>query len=408
MTASPYAHRPWLASLRLLGAAAHGLPGAAAPRDPRHGGDRRPESSGDVVSRRDADLPGDQGSIRSPRDAARPHRASRKGDRVGIMLPNCPQYIIAAFAILRHGAIVVNINPSYTAREVLTVASDSGIRLLITLDALAPLRPRRARTRRPSSSIIVTSLAEYSAQAAAAAACRRHGDARPTRSPRSHAPDIFRVPIAPDDLAVLQYTGGTTGTPKGAMLTHANIFANVVQTEAFMYRDAEPRRGPLPARHPVLPHLRVHGRHDDRRLGRRAADTPSEVRCGPGAERACATFSPTYFPAVPTVFVSLLNHPKAKEYGLDKVRTFNSGGAPCPVEVIDQWERTFGRTLNEGYGLSETSPVTHSTPQLGRTQAGHDRRAGAAIRTSRSWISKPAITSCRSAKPASCASRGRR
>src|SRR5262249_59073885 len=78
----------------------------------------------------------------------------------------------------------------------------------------------------------------------------------------------------------------------------------------------------------------------------------------------------TSFQAVPTVFVSLLNHPKARQYGLDKVRTFNSGGAPCPVEVIEQWERTFGRTLNEGYGLSETSPVTHTTPQLARRKPG--------------------------------------
>jgi long-chain acyl-CoA synthetase len=70
------------------------------------------------------------------------------------------------------------------------------------------------------------------------------------------------------------------------------------------------------------------------------------------------------------VFVSLLNHPKVKQYGLDKVRTFNTGGAPCPVEVIEQWERTFGRTLNEGYGLSETSPVTHTTPQLAKRKPG--------------------------------------
>jgi long-chain acyl-CoA synthetase len=85
---------------------------------------------------------------------------------------------------------------------------------------------------------------------------------------------------------------------------------------------------------------------------------------------ALRDFRPTYFPAVPTVFVSLLNHPNVKDYGLEKVRTFNTGGAPCPVEVIEQWERTFGRTLNEGYGLSETSPVTHTTPQLARRKPG--------------------------------------
>jgi long-chain acyl-CoA synthetase len=79
---------------------------------------------------------------------------------------------------------------------------------------------------------------------------------------------------------------------------------------------------------------------------------------------------PTYFPAVPTVFVSLLNHPKVGEYGLDRVRLFNSGGAPCPVEVMEEWERRIGRPLNEGYGLSETSPVTHSTPQLAYRKMG--------------------------------------
>jgi long-chain acyl-CoA synthetase len=85
---------------------------------------------------------------------------------------------------------------------------------------------------------------------------------------------------------------------------------------------------------------------------------------------AIKEYRPTYFPAVPTVFVSLLNHPRVKEFGLENVKFFNSGGAPCPVEVIEQWERTIGRTLNEGYGLSETSPVTHSTPQLAIRKPG--------------------------------------
>jgi long-chain acyl-CoA synthetase len=85
---------------------------------------------------------------------------------------------------------------------------------------------------------------------------------------------------------------------------------------------------------------------------------------------AIRDFRPTYFPAVPTAYVSLLAHPRLKEFGLEKVRTFNSGAAPCPVDVIDRFERTVGRTLNEGYGLSETSPVTHTTPQLGIRKPG--------------------------------------
>ena len=282
-----------------------------------------------------------------------------KGDRVGIMLPNCPQYIAATFAILRLGAIVVNINPIYTAREVLSVATDSGMRALFTLDALAPLA-LGIRENTSLEWIVVTSLAEYSP----AAAPPPRIDGTLSLADLLAADAVLPlVPIAPDDLAVLQYTGGTTGTPKGAMLTHGNIFANLVQTEAFMYRT--PQRGE-PRYLLVIPYFHIYAFT----VGMMKAIwvgalqillpkyDPEQVL------NALRDFSPTYFPGVPTIFVSLLNHPKVKEYGLEKIRTFNSGGAPCPVEVLEQWERAIGRPLNEGYGLSETSPVTHTTAQL--------------------------------------------
>jgi long-chain acyl-CoA synthetase len=290
-----------------------------------------------------------------------------KGDRVGIMLPNCPQYLVAAFAILRHGAIVVNVNPSYTAREVLAIATDSGMRLLITLDILAPL-VLGIKEKTGIEHIVLTSTGEYSAQ-----------QAPPPQVPGATSltdwiasvdtPEILRVPIGPDDLAVLQYTGGTTGTPKGAMLTHRNLFANVVQTEAFMYRNRS--RGE--ARYVmVIPYFHIYaftvGMLKGVWVGALQIMIPKydveQVLVALRDRRA------TYFPAVPTIFVSLLSHPRAREFGLDKVRTFNSGGAPCPVEVIEQWERTFGRPLNEGYGLSETSPVTHTTAQLALRKPG--------------------------------------
>jgi len=290
-----------------------------------------------------------------------------KGDRVGIMLPNCPQYMIAAFAVLRNGAIVVNINPTYTAREVLAVANDSGLRLLLTLDALAPLalavRPQTALEQ-----VIVTSLAEYSSGAAAPP--RLAGTVALADLLASvPAAEVLRVDIAPDDIAVLQYTGGTTGTPKGAMLTHRNIFANVVQTEAFMYRTKT--RGDSTYLL-VIPYFHIYaftvGMMKGVWVGARQVLLPKyDVE---QVLTAIRDDPPTYFPAVPTVFVSLLGHPRAKEFGLERVRTFNSGGAPCPVEVIEQWEKAFGRTLNEGYGLSETSPVTHSTPQLALRKPG--------------------------------------
>lgn len=288
-----------------------------------------------------------------------------KGDRVGIMLPNCPQYIIAVFAILRHGAVVVNINPSYTPREVLTVADDSAIRWLLTLDVLAPVA-LGIKAKTAIEQIIVTSLAEYSEPAGSAPSV---DGTISLADLLATAPEIIRVAISADDLAVLQYTGGTTGTPKGAMLTHGNIFANVVQTETFMYRSRT--RGE--ARYLlVIPYFHIYAFTVGMMMGTWVGALQVLIPAYDVEQVLAAIrhFRPTYFPAVPTVFVSLLHHPGAKEYGLDRVRTFNSGGAPCPVEIIEQWERTFGRPLNEGYGLSETSPVTHTTPQLAIRKRG--------------------------------------
>jgi long-chain acyl-CoA synthetase len=299
-----------------------------------------------------------------------------KGDRVGIMLPNCPQYIIAAFAVLRLGAVVVNINPSYTPREFLIVAGDSTPRIVITLDALAPL-VQGVRSQTSIEHVIVSSLAEYSA--AATPTPRIDGTHSLTELVSASAPGQSRstsgsettlTPVRADDLAVLQYTGGTTGTPKGAMLTHGNLWANVVQTENWTnpaYTLTASERYLV-----VIPYFHIYAFTVCMMVGLRIGALqmihpkydPEQVLA------AIRDFRPTYFPAVPTVFVSLLNHPTVGEHGLDRVRLFNSGGAPCPVEVMEEFERRIGRPLNEGYGLSETSPVTHSTPQLALRKFG--------------------------------------
>jgi long-chain acyl-CoA synthetase len=290
-----------------------------------------------------------------------------QGDRVGIMLPNCPQYIIAAFAVLRLGAIVVNINPIYTARELLCVAEDSGSRLLITLDRLAPLA-LGIRDSTAIEQIVVTSLAEYSAEGAPPASVAGTLSLS-ALTDGSERPDLPRLDLGADDLAILQYTGGTTGTPKGAMLTHGNIFANVVQTETWHYRSC--RRGEARLLM-VIPYFHIYAFTVGMMSGVWTGGLQIMI---PRYEieqvlRAIRDFRPTYFPAVPTVFVSLLAHPKVNEYGLDLVQTFNSGGAPCPVDVLEEFERRIGRPLNQGYGLSETSPVTHSTPSLARRKFG--------------------------------------
>lgn len=292
----------------------------------------------------------------------------RQKDRVGIMLPNCPQYLVAAFAVLRLGATVVNVNPLYTPREVLVVAQDSGMSALLTLDALAPVT-LSVRGQTKIENVIITSLAEYSPAATPPAAIEgtlRFADLLV----EVDEPDLPRVKINPDDdVAVLQYTGGTTGVPKAAMLTHYNIFANVIQTESWAH--ASLRRGE-DTYLLVIPFFHIYGFTVGMMEGvwRGAQQVLIPKYDVEALLTAIRDYRPSFFPAVPTIYISLLNHPQAKEYGIDKVRIFNSGSAPLPVEVIERFERITGGTLNEGYGLSEASPVTHSTPSLGRRKPG--------------------------------------
>jgi long-chain acyl-CoA synthetase len=291
-----------------------------------------------------------------------------QGDRVGIMLPNCPQYGIAIFAILRLGAVVVNINPTYTAHEVGAMARDSGIRALLTLDALAPmLLPLRGET--AIATFIVTSLAEYGSTATPPAEVPgtvRFGELVAAVS----QPALPRVVIDPEnDVAVLQYTGGTTGAPKAAMLTHYNIFANVIQTSVWMTDSV--RRGDYRFLM-VIPYFHIYGLTVGLMMGTWMGALQILI---PKYDvdvvlAAIRDYRPTYFPAVPTIYVSLLNHPRLMEFRPEGVKTYNSGSAPLPLEIIDTFERVTGVTLNEGYGLSEASPVTHSTASLALRKPG--------------------------------------
>jgi long-chain acyl-CoA synthetase len=290
-----------------------------------------------------------------------------KGDRVGVMLPNCPQYLIAVFGILRTGAIVVNVNPLYTPREIGVVANDSRMRVLVVLDALAPAALAAAAPK--IERYLITSAAEYSAHRAACPVVEgteRLADVLAA----VEIPQLPRVEIDPErDVAVLQYTGGTTGTPKGAMLTHFNIFANVVQTTTLHIPSL--RRGE--ERYLlVIPFFHIYGftvgLMAGTWLGAQQILIPKyDVEALLDAVR---DHRPTYFPAVPTIYISLLNHPRARQSGLDRIRAFNSGSAPLPLEVLAQFEDMTGGMLSEGYGLSEASPVTHTSPSLSIRKPG--------------------------------------
>ncbi len=287
-----------------------------------------------------------------------------KGDRVGIMLPNCPQYLIGVFAVLRLGAIVVNINPAYAAPEIEHLVHDSGIRMLLTLDRLAPAAAA-LRSGTNLETIVITALSEYSPEAkppAAIAQTLRLADLLD----ESTRVDLPRVEIDPEeDVAVLQYTGGTTGVPKAAMLTHRNIFANTIQTELWHARSTERGRDRFLL---VIPYFHIYGLTVGmmRGLWQGAQQILIPKYDVEVVLAALRDYQPTYFPAVPTIFVSLLNHPRLHEFNLDRVCTYNSGSAPIALEVLERFERIVNVPLNQGYGLSEASPVTHSTAHLAR------------------------------------------
>ena len=287
-----------------------------------------------------------------------------KGDRVGIMLPNCPQYVIGVFAVLRLGAIVVNINPAYAPPEIEHLVGDSGIRMLLTLDRLAA-GALALRSKTALETVIITSLSEFSRDATppgAIADTARLADLLADKT----AIDLPRVDIDPDeDIAVLQYTGGTTGVPKAAMLSHRNIFANTIQTELWHHRSTERGRDRFLL---VIPYFHIYGLTVGmmRGLWQGARQILIPKYDVDAVLAAIRDYQPTYFPAVPTIFVSLLNHPRLHEFNLDRVCTYNSGSAPLPIEVLEKFERVVNVPLNQGYGLSEASPVTHSTPHLAR------------------------------------------
>ncbi len=291
------------------------------------------------------------------------------GDRVGIMLPNCPQYPISFFAIVRLGAIVVNVNPIYMPREVEMVAKDSGVRAIIAMDLLAPnvlgVKPNTA-----IEHVITTSLLDYSATPENALATPEG-----TLSFAKLIKDVTEI-VHPhvttdpaEDVAVLQYTGGTTGVPKGAMLTHRNLYVNTLQT--YVWGQHLTQRGD--ERYLlVIPYFHIYGQTVGMLLGTWSGAMQIPIpKFDPNLLiEAIKQYHPTFFPSVPTLYIAMLNHPEIKTCGLEYVRRFNSGSAPLPVEVIEQFEQLSGAMLYEGYGLTEASPTTHSTPTLAKRKVG--------------------------------------
>jgi long-chain acyl-CoA synthetase len=298
----------------------------------------------------------------------------KKGDRVGLFLPNCPYFVIAYFAILTAGGVVVNFNPLYADHEVAKQIDDSGVELMVTLD-VAQVYDKLARMlgRTGLKRIVVCPLSDmlptlqrllYPIVKWREVARFPHDAQHLTYEQLiDNAGQPAAVEVEPGDVAVLQYTGGTTGTPKGAMLTHANLYANTVQSALWFHETVmgqERQLGVLPLFHVFamtsVMNLSIYKAAEMILLPRFNLD---EVL------RVIQSKKPTLFPAVPTIYTAINNHPHRDRYDLSSIKFCISGGAPLPLDVKHTFEKVTGCALVEGYGLSECSPVATVNPLHG-------------------------------------------
>ena len=382
---SPYAQRPWLASYpegvpadldvpdvpltRLLDDAAAAWPSSTALAF--FGSRISYQELQDVVDRFATALAG---------------LGVGKGDRVAVVLPNCPQNVITTYAALRLGAVVVQHNPLYTEPELRHQLADSGATVVVCLDRVYE---SVARVRRDTAvqHVVVTSLVDYLStteklrlQLPLTKAKRARAEITAT-IPKGAPVQQFlallksagvrsrQVPVDPGtDLALLQYTGGTTGASKGAMLTHRNLVSN-----AWMNRLWD--TGATPGKEvclAVLPLFHAYGltvcMNATMLLGGTLVLLPrfDLDRLFTAVDR----WKPTMLPGVPPIYKAMSDSPKASSVDLRSIRVCVSGAMKLPLEVQEQFERISGARLVEGYGLTETSPSTHCNPITGTRKPG--------------------------------------
>ena len=303
------------------------------------------------------------------------------GRRVAVLLPNLPQTLITYFAILKAGGVVVMMNPLYMENELHHQFEDSSAEFLVTLDLLWS-KVEGLREKVSLKRIIVTSIADALAfplrQLYMVKAWKEgKGNGLPIDGHSVVAwkdvlqgTDVFSHEVVDPhkELAMLQYTGGTTGVPKGVMLSHANLTANVQQCQAMLPRLTKTRHTLLA----VLPFFHIFGLTVcmNFAVGLGATIIPFPRLVVADLLKAIQKYKPTIFPAVPAIFVAMIQHKNLRQYRLSSIDYCISGSAPLPVDVMQKFQQLTGAEIIEGYGLSEASPVTHLNPLDGKHKPG--------------------------------------
>lgn len=302
------------------------------------------------------------------------------GDRVAIMLPNTPQMIMTFYGILKAGAVATMTNPLYMETEIIHQLNDSGAKMLITIDLLWS-KVEKLRDKLPVRKYLVTSISDtlkfplnglykLKSMRDKSAPNVPYNDSSVLKwNILRKGNDRFSAGnIRPEDTALLQYTGGTTGLSKGCNLTHANLGANIQQSHAMLSSLGEEREIVMG----ILPYFHIYGLtvcvNFPIMLGATMVPFPRYVPLD--VLKTMHKLKPTIFPGAPALYISLMQQKDLEKYDVASVNYCISGSSPMPVEGIKQFKETFGATIVEGFGLTEASPLTHLNPLKGKRKPG--------------------------------------
>lgn len=305
----------------------------------------------------------------------------KKGDRVAIFMPNIPQFIIAFYGILKAGGVVVASNPTYTQREIEHQLKDSGVETIICMSRFYPT-VQKVIPNTSLKNVIVTSVKDYMSGLLkllyGLAREKKEGDRVELAAGHVWLNDVLskysasqrpRLDIGPDDRALFQYSGGTTGVPKAAIALHRNLVANTLQIRSWFTNCTEGQETVLLA----IPLFHVYGMVAGMSFGIQSASALLPVpnpRDLDSVIHVIDVYKPTIFPGVPRQYNAINNYPGIEQHDLRSIRACISGSAPLLLDIKNKFEAITGGKLVEGFGMSEAPTASHCNPLQGLNKEG--------------------------------------